>query len=383
MIPLSVPNLTGNEKKYLIDCIDSTFVSSVGEYVNRFEELIAQATGSGSAVATSSGTTGLHAALTAAGAGRDDLVIIPDFTFIATANAVRHCGADPWLLDIDPDDWCLSPDTVKSAMEDECERRADGIFHKKTGRRVAAVMPVYTLGNIPDMDGFRKIADEYGLKLVVDAACALGATYNGRPFGDLADLSVLSFNGNKTITCGGGGAVVGSDEELLQHVRHLTTTARVWPDYDFDEAGFNYRMTNIQAAVGCAQMERMESFVEAKRRIRSYYEKELGALSEKGISFFPATCGSSCWFSGIVLPEGAEYSGTKIICGKLRERGIEAKPFWKPIHLQKPYTGVPHGEAGISSGLWQRIIALPCSTGIKEEELEGTVSAVTEIINGD
>ncbi|MCR5356249.1 MAG: aminotransferase class I/II-fold pyridoxal phosphate-dependent enzyme, partial [Lachnospiraceae bacterium] len=212
MIPLAVPNLTGNEKEYLDNCIKTTFVSSVGEYVNRFEDMIARETGSAHAVATSSGTTGLHAALTAVGAGCGDLVIIPSFTFIATANSIAHCHAMPWIMDINAVDWCLDPDVVRREIEKNCVIKDGSLIHSRTGKRVAALMPVYTLGNIPDMERFRAIADEYGLPLVADAACAVGATYKGRKFGDLADISVLSFNGNKTITCGGGGAVAGNDE---------------------------------------------------------------------------------------------------------------------------------------------------------------------------
>ena len=323
MISLAMPNLNGNEKKYLDNCIDTTFVSSVGEYVIKFEEMVASATESLGAVATSSGTTGIHVALTSVGVKHGDLVITPSFTFIATANAVRHCGADPWLIDIGSWDWCLDPGLVKSEIEKHCERKDNGqLYHKKADKRIAALMPVYTLGNIPQMEDFRQIADEFSIPLVVDAACAIGATYEGQSFGTLADLSILSFNGNKTITCGGGGAVVGCNLELLDHVRHLTTTARVWPDYDFDEVGFNYRMTNIQAAVGVAQMERLESFVHIKRNVRKYYEEKLSHLQDKGITFFPTTQGSSCWFSGIVLPEGSELQMIKRICSKLEKEGI-------------------------------------------------------------
>lgn len=382
MIPLAVPNLDGNEKKYLDDCIDTTFVSSVGEYVNRFEEMVASATGSVGAVATSSGTTGLHAALTAVGVSHGDLVIVPTFTFIASANAVAHCGAKPWLMDISPENWCLSPEIVHSEIVSCCERHADGLlYHKASGCRVAALMPVYTLGNIPDMSMLRAIADEYGLPLVVDAACAIGSTFEGSDFGPLADLSVLSFNGNKTITCGGGGAVVGCDKDLLDHVRHLTTTARVWPDYDFDEVGFNYRMTNIQAAVGVAQMERLDVFVERKRFVRSYYEGHLSDLcQDKGISFFPTTDGSSCWFSGIVLPPGADISSAKDFCVCLKDAGIEARPFWKPVHFQKPYLDCPRSDLHAAESLWQRIITLPCSTGITDEELEMVVGEAKGVI---
>lgn len=381
MISLAMPNLEGNEKKYLDDCIDTTFVSSVGEYVNKFESMVAEATGSSFAVATSSGTTGIHAALTAIGVKHGDLVIIPTFTFIASANAVRHCGADPWLMDIGYWDWCLNPGLVRAEIEKHCERRADGqLYHKESGQRVAALMPVYTLGNIPDMKAFRQIADDYEIPLVVDAACAIGATYEGKDFGPLADLSVLSFNGNKTITCGGGGAVVGCRQDILDHVRHLTTTARVWPDYDFDEVGFNYRMTNIQAAVGVAQMERLDSFIETKRKARKYYEEKFDDLLRKGITFFPTTPGSSCWFSGIVLPEGSDLFAAKEICAKLKEEEIEARSFWKPVHLQAPYKDCYRSDVSVAESLWQRIITLPCSTGITDEELAKVADAVKRAV---
>ena len=371
MISLAIPNLTGNEKKYLDDCIDTTFVSSVGQYVTKFEEMVAEATGSPVAVATSAGTTAIHAALTAVGVKHNDLVIVPTFTFIASANAVRHCGAYPWLMDVSEFDWCLDPDLVAAELKQHTERRADGqLYHKERDQRIAALMPVYTLGNIPDMDKFRAIADEYKLPLIVDAACAIGATYKGRKLGTLADLSTLSFNGNKTITCGGGGAVVGTDEKLLAHVRHLTTTARVWPDYDFDEVGFNYRMTNIQAAVGTAQMERLKAFVDRKRYVRKYYEENLADWAKyKSITFFPTTDGSSCWFSGIVLPMDKSLEYAKNICAELKGKGIEARSFWKPVHLQKPYIDCPQSSLDVAEGLWQRIVTLPCSTNITENDL--------------
>lgn len=382
MIPLAMPNLTGNEKKYLDNCIDTTYVSSVGEYVTKFESMIAEATGSIGAVATSSGTTGIHAALTAVGVKHRDLVIIPTFTFIASANAVRQCGADPWLMDVGASDWCLNPGLVRNEIDDHCERRSDGqLYNKETNQLVAALMPVYTLGNTPDMAEFRQIADEYNIPLIVDAACAIGAKHNGQDFGALADLSILSFNGNKTITCGGGGAVVGCNQEMLDHVRHLTTTARVWPDYDFDEVGFNYRMTNIQAAVGVAQMERLDSFITTKRFVRKYYEEKLEGLKNKGISFFPTTNGSSCWFSGIVLPEGAKLNEAKEVCEQLKGDGIEARSFWKPVHIQAIYKDCPKSEVYVAESLWQRIITLPCSTNITEENLEKVVKSVSAFLN--
>ena len=381
MIQMAIPNLTGNEKKYLDNCIDTSFVSSVGEYVKRFEEMVAESTGSKEAVATSCGTTGLHAALTAAGVKYNELVIIPSFTFIATANSVKHCGADPWLMEVKESDWCLDPDLVRAELEANCEKNSNGdVIHKPTGKRVAAIMPVYTLGNIPDMVKFRDIAKEYGLPLIADAACAIGAKYNGMDFGQLADLSVLSFNGNKTITCGGGGAVIGNNDEMLQHVRHLTTTARVWPDYDFDEVGFNYRMTNIQAGVGVAQMERLAEFVNTKRKVREYYKNAFSDLTDNGIELFPTTDGSSCWFSGIIMPKGCTLEDSKKTCAQLKEAEIEARPFWKPVHLQKPYANCPKTSLNYTDSLWQRIITLPCSTNITDDELKTVSDCIGKII---
>ncbi len=380
MIPLAMPNLTGNEKKYLDNCIDTTYVSSVGEYVNRFEEMIASSTESVGAVATSSGTTGIHAALTAVGVEHNDLVIVPTFTFIASANAVRHCGADPWLMDIDSSTWCMDAEKVKREISVHCEKRQDGLYNIETNQRVAALMPVYTLGNTPDMAEFRAISDEYSIPLIVDAACAIGSKYNGHNIGSLADLSILSFNGNKTITCGGGGAVVGCNQEILDYVRHLTTTARVWPDYDFDKVGFNYRMTNIQAAVGVAQMERLDQFIATKRMVREYYTEHLMKLKDTGISFFPTTEGSSCWFSGIVLPEGSELDKAKRICTRLKEEGIEARTFWKPVHLQEPYKNCPTSDLSVAESLWQRIVTLPCSTNITNTELARVAESMMNLI---
>lgn len=382
MIPLAVPNLTGHEKEYLDNCIDTTYVSSVGEYVIRLEEMVCSATGASYAVATSSGTTGLHVALNALGVKAGELVIIPTFTFIASANAVAHCGAIPWLMDI-TDSWCMDVELVRISLERECEIKDSIVLHKKSGRRVAAIMPVYTLGNIPDMESFRTIADEYHLPLIVDAACAIGAKYKRTNFGNLADASVLSFNGNKTITCGGGGMVVGNDETLLSYIRHLTTTARIGTEYDFDAVGFNYRMTNIQAAVGCAQMERLEEFINRKCRVRKFYAEQFHEMvKNKELSLFPTTDGSSCWFSGIVLPAESTIDDVRIIISKLRKYDIESRTFWKPVHLQEPFKNAPKSTIRVAEGLWKRIITLPCSTNITDDELKYVVKCVKEVLNG-
>ena len=380
MIPLAVPNLTGNERKYLNKCIDTTFVSSVGEFVNRIEEMTAKLCGAKYGVATSSGTTGLHLALTGCGVKRDELVIIPTFTFIATANAVAHCGAVPWLLDISADSWNLDISQLEKELKENTVWEDEIVVHKKTGRRIAAIMPVYTLGNVPDMDKINKIARDFRLPVIADAAASIGAEYKSKKIGELADLPVISFNGNKTVTAGGGGMIVGNDEKLMKKLKHLSTTARVTAEYDHDMVGFNYRMTNVQAAIGCAQLERAEEFVEKKRAIRKFYNKAFADVERVSLFPIPDEVESGCWFSGIVLNQG-NLQEVRRICQGLRESGIEARSFWKPVHLQKPYcNALQAGSLKVSSGLWEKILTLPCSTNITEKELKYVAATVKEIL---
>jgi perosamine synthetase len=378
MIPLAVPNLTGREAEYLQQCIETTFVSSVGPFVTRFEEMITDAAGSSQAVATSTGTSGLHAALVAIGVGPDDLVVLPSFTFIASANAIAYCGASPWLFDVAEESWTLDPTLFADHLATETHQKNGCLIHKETGRRVAAVMPVYTLGMPADMDAIVKIANDYNLPVVADGAAALGATYKGHPSGNLgADLTVYSFNGNKTVTAGGGGAVVGENVELVKMVRHLSTTAKVGESYHHDRIGFNYRMTNIAAAVGCAQMERLEEFVAVKRNTQQAYNKALKNLP--GVETFPQPrwAEGACWLSGVTLPNAE--SAQALRC-RLKENNIDARPFWKAIHLQPMFLSSSATAQPVSSEIWSRIVTLPCSTGLIEAELEKVVDTIRKTL---
>ena len=372
MIPLAIPHLAGNEAKYLQECVETNFVSTVGPFVSRFEEMVASASGAHYAVATSSGTTGLHASLVALGVGRDDLVIIPSFTFIATANAVSHAGATPWLLDVTTESWTLDARQLDHELGATTERNAQGnLIHRPTGRRVAAIIAVYTFGTPADMDDLREVAHRFSLPLVADAAAALGSRYKGRDIAALdADLTVFSFNGNKTITAGGGGVVAGNDKTLVQHVRHLTTTARVGANYDHDVVGFNYRMTNLQAAVGCAQMEMLDAFVETKRRIRRTYNEAFESFASPFPE--PLWSESACWFSGFVTDATTAIR----VRADLQAAGIDARPTWKPMHLQAPYIDAPRASIEVSDSIWGTIVTLPCSTGISDDELDTVVRAV-------
>lgn len=377
MIALAEPNLTGNERKYLNECIDTTFVSTVGEFVNRFEKDVAEKVGAAYGTVVSSGTAGLHMALKVCGVERDEMVCIPAFTFIATANAVAHCGAEPWLIDIDRESWTMNPAFLERELSEKAYERDGKLYHKASGKRVAAVMPVYTMGMPADMDRIRAVTDRYHLPLIADAAAAIGSRYKGGNIGGLADTTVFSFNGNKTITCGGGGAVVGMDEKLISLAKHMATTARVGVEYDHDMVGYNYRMTNLQAAVGCAQLERLDEFVEKKRFISDYYKECLKDIS--GIEFFPETkwADSAHWFAGVVLEKGRKV---REVCSRLAEREIQTRPFWKPIYVQMPYRDVEKSEMNVTEDIWRRILTLPTSTGLTEEQLEKVVNAVREIL---
>ncbi|MFD2235491.1 DegT/DnrJ/EryC1/StrS family aminotransferase [Phaeospirillum tilakii] len=366
MIPLCVPDLSGNEARYLAECVETTFVSSVGPFVNRFETMIAYATGAGQAVATSAGTTALHLALVTLGVEPGDLVIVPSFTFIASANAIAHAGAVPWLADIAVDSWTLDPLVLERMLDEETVVRRGQRLHCRSGRRVAAVMPVHTLGSPADLDAIVPIARAAGLPVVADGAACLGATLRGRPAGRMgADLTCLSFNGNKTVTTGGGGALVGDDAALCALARHLGTTARVGRDYNHDRIGFNYRMTNLAAAVGCAQLERLDAFLTAKRRIRAGYEVGLANRADYGRFPAPDWAEGACWLSGLVARDPAHAARLR---ATLAEGGVEARSFWKPVHLQAPYADAPRTPQPVADDLWERVVILPSSVALTEAE---------------
>ena len=380
MIPLAVPNLTGNEARYLQECINSTFVSSVGPFVDKLENMVASATDAKLAVCTASGTAGLHLALKSIGVQQGELVILPAFTFIASANAIDYCGAIPWLMEISETSWCLDPDALRGNLEKHTELKNNCCIHKESGRRVAAIMPVHTLGHPSDMDAIMEVAGEFGLDVIADAAAAIGSEYKSRPMGPLgARLAVFSFNGNKTITSGGGGVICGDDEELLKRIKHLSTTARVTEKYDHDEVGYNYRITNVEAAVGCAQMERLSEFIEKKRNIRKKYNQAFDGIA--GISLFPEEewAISAAWFSGIVIND-ADPGAMDEIRHALRKENIEARPFWKPIHLQAPYRHAIFGKLDYTDYIWSRILTLPCSTGLTESDQEYVINSLMSML---
>lgn len=374
MIPLAEPSLTGNEARYLHECVSSNFVSTVGPFVARFEDLVSETTGAEHVVATNTGTSALHLALLAVGVRPGDLVIIPSYTFIATANAVRMCGAEPWLLDVTADTWTLDAGLLDGELRSMTVETTAGLLHRDSGRIVRAVLPVAAVGHPPDLDAIALVAAAFSLPVVVDSAAAIGAAYKGKPLGEMALVSTLSFNGNKTLTAGGGGAVLSGDLDVAARVRHLSTTARVGTNYDHDEAGFNYRLTNIQAAVGCAQLERVDSFVAAKRQIDSVY-REMWLGTDLGPFPRAEWADSACWMSGLVLPTTGSVTAEALVA-RLVVQGVGARMFWKPMHLQKPYADSPRSAMTVSDRLWERVVTLPCSTSLTREDQETVIRAV-------
>jgi dTDP-4-amino-4,6-dideoxygalactose transaminase len=375
-IPLAVPNLLGREADFLQECITSTFVSTVGPFVDQFESEIAALSGTQKAVVLCTGTTALQMALEGLGIGDGDLVVIPTMTFIATANAVSHSGAKVWIMDVSPETWTLDLDLVRSQILTETDPHPIGRFHRASGKILRALMPVMIMGAVLDFDALVNLAREFGLKVVVDAAAAIGTRAAGdQPIAATGvDAVCYSFNGNKTITTGGGGAIAAADTALMSRIRHLISTGRVGANYDHDVVAYNFRMTNVQAALGLAQLERIERFLTRKAELRDHYAAL--ALRHAHLHPFPqAPYGrNGHWFSGFWY-SGADLSLCDDFRAHMNAAGIDLRPFWKPIHLQTPYLSSLATPMPVAEPLWQRLFPLPCSTHITEAELAQVTEA--------
>ena len=359
-IPLAEPDLNGNEARYLAACVEDNWVSSAGPFVTEMERRVAALTGRAHAIATVNGTAALHIGLAARGIGAGDLVAIPDWTFAATANAVVHAGAEPVFLDVSAADWALDP----AALEAACA------VH---GERLRAVIVVDPLGNLPDPAPFRQLAARQGMYLLEDAAAAIGATRNGEPAGRLGDAATFSFNGNKTVTAGGGGMLVTDDAGLADRMRHLTTQARCGQEYRHDAIGFNYRMTNVNAAIGLAQLERLDDMLTAKRAIAGRYREALADRSDLAFMPLERLADSPCWLSSVVV---ASEASTHDLIAHLDGRGIDARPFWRSLSEQPPYAGFRRGEVVVSRRLSGRVVSLPSSSHLSAADQDRVLEAL-------
>jgi len=376
VIPNAVPYLGGNEWKYLKECLDTNWVSSAGAFVDRFERDLAAYAGVPHAVATVNGTAALHVALLAAGVQPGDEVLVPALTFMATANAVAYCGAQPVFLDSEEVSWGLDAGKTAEFLSRECVVKAGHVVNRGTGRVVRALLPVHLYGHPCDLDAVLEVAGRYPLAVVEDAAEALGARYRGRAVGGDGLVSCLSFNGNKIITTGGGGMVLTRDEGIARRVRSLTTQARLDSlEYVHDEIGFNYRLTNIQAALGVAQLEQLESFVEDKRATAAHYTEMLAGVP--GLSVFreAAWARSTYWMTSIVLDE-RRCPDVRALLRRLNAAGIGARPLWRPLHLQPVFAKAQTYRLEVAGRLYDRGLSLPCSVGITPEERQAVVDAL-------
>ncbi len=370
LIPLSVPHLAGNEWTYIKECLDTNWVSYVGPFVERFERELAAKTGAQHAVATSSGTAALHVALLLAGVGIDDEVVMPATTFVAPANAVRYCGGWPAFIDIRREDWQLDVTQLADFLAKGCERLAGKLVNCATGRRIAALLPVHLLGGMCDVDAVAELASQYELPIVEDAAECLGATYKGRGIGAAVQVPwrmvITSFNGNKIITTGGGGAIFTDDAELAAKAKHLTTTAKAdKTEFYHDVVGYNYRLTNVAAAMGVAQLQQLDPYVEIKRKIARRYRELFAMHSGLTLHPEPAHCRSTFWMYSLLLGKKA-----RPVVDRLNAAGIQSRPIWVPLH-RLPAFGQCYRAAAltVADELYACGLSLPGSVGISDAQI--------------
>ncbi len=361
-VVLHEPCFAGNEWAYLKQCLDSTFVSSVGAYVNRFEADLAAYTGAKHAVAVMNGTAALHVALRLAEVQPCDEVLIPTLTFVATASAVTYCGATPHFVDSEERTLGLDPHALREYLQGITEIRSEQCVNRNTGRVIRALVPMHTFGHPVDIEGVLAVARDFHLALVEDAAESLGSTVHGRHTGTFGLMGTLSFNGNKTITTGGGGAILTNDPELAKRAKHITTTAKVphrW-DYVHDEIGYNYRLPNINAALGCAQLEQLPDFLEAKRRLFERYQAAFAGVPQSRIVSEPKGCRSNYWLQTLLLDESAAGQRDTILTAT-NDAGLMTRPIWTLMHRLAPYRECPKMELPVAESLEGRLINLPSS----------------------
>jgi len=359
-IPLHVPHFGGNEKKYLADTIDSTFVSSVGAYVTQFEKMMADITGARYVIATVNGTTALHLAMVLAGVKYNDEVITQPLTFVATANAITHAGGIPVFVDVDKDTMGLSPVALKAFLDEFATVNDQGqCINKKTGRRIAACVPMHTFGFPVKIEEIMAVCTAYHIPVIEDAAESLGSYYKNKHTGTFGLLGTFSFNGNKTVTCGGGGAIVTNDEAIAQRAKHISTTAKVPHAWEFvhDEVGYNYRMPNLNAALACAQLEQLPAFIENKR--------ELAGLYAQFFNGSPITCvqemkdvKANYWLNTIVFPD---HQQQQEFLQESNAQKVMTRPIWQLMNKLPMYAGCQADKMENAQWLEERVVNLPSS----------------------
>jgi aminotransferase in exopolysaccharide biosynthesis len=375
MLLLSGPNIAGNEWKYVKECLDTGWVSSVGAFVEKFEKMNADFVGSKYAVATSSGTTALHVCLLLNGIGNSDYVIAPNVTFVASINAIKYTGADPILIDIDADTWQMDLDLLEKFLVNETTVKNDVLIYKKNGRSIKAIMPVHVLGNMCDMDRLLQLAEMYRLVIIEDSTEALGSFYKDKHSGTFGLMGTFSYNGNKIITTGGGGMIVTDNEVLAKKAKHLTTQAKSDSfEYIHDEIGYNYRLVNTSAAMGVAQMELLPAFLKRKREIIGYYKRQLENVGDIVFQKIPDGVKPNWWMP--TLKTGKQKSILKI----LNDNKMQSRPFWVPMNQLRMFANdIYYNCSNRSDDIYQKCLSIPCSTNISNEEMEGVCNKIREV----
>jgi len=375
MLLLSGPNMGGNELKYVTECIETGWVSSVGSYVDRFERMSAEFAGTKYAVATSSGSTALHICLILAGVDQNDLVIAPNITFVATLNTIKYTGASPILIDTDERTWQMDLGLLEDFLQTKTEQKNGACHHKASGKRIPVIMPVHVLGNICDMDRLAALAKQHNLVIIEDSTEALGSYYKGKHAGSFGLMGTFSYNGNKIITTGGGGMIVTDDEALAKRAKHLTTQAKSDSfEYIHDEIGYNYRLVNVAAAMGVAQMEQLPGFLERKKEIIAFYKNELNGIGDIRFQEISADVQPNWWLPTIFT--GKQKDVLKI----LNDHQMQSRPFWRPMNQLVMFKDAEYVNKKDRSDLvYQHSLSIPCSTNITDKELQAVTDKIKEV----
>lgn len=364
-IPLHEPRFVGNEKKYLLDAIDSTFVSSVGKYVDKFEEMMCQITGAKHAIAIVNGTNALHLALILAGVKPGDEVLSQPLTFIATANAISYCNATPHFIDVDKETMGLSPSLLRKHLQEIAEMRNGECYNKNTNKRISACVPMHTFGLPLYIDDLAEVCAEYNIPLIEDAAESLGSYYKGKHTGTFGLIGTFSFNGNKTVTSGGGGALITNDEALAKKAKHLSTQAKIphkW-DYCHDEIGYNYRMPNLNAALACAQLEQLESYVKNKRELSDLYDEFLKSDENINLVREIENGKANYWLNAVIL---ANREKRDEFLEQTNSKGIMTRPIWELMNRLDMFRDYPKSDLSNSEWLADRVVNITSSVRISE-----------------
>jgi len=364
-VGLHEPTFDGNEWKYVKECLDSTFVSSVGEFVDRFESDLATYTGAKHAVAVVNGTAALHIALLLAGVKTDDEVLLPALTFIATANAVSYCGAVPHFVDSENTTLGIATTKLRDYLQAHTEQHSGQCVNVATGRVIRAMIPMHAFGHPVDIDGLLSVAHDFNVILVEDAAESLGSSYRSQHMGTFGLMGTLSFNGNKTITTGGGGAILTNDTGLARRAKHITTTAKVPHAWEFihDKIGYNYRLPNLNAALGCAQLEQLPAKLLAKRELFSRYQAAFSEVEGVKLVSEPAQCRSNYWLQTIMLNADQMHHRDSVL-KTANEAGLMTRPVWQLLHQLIPFVNCPCMDLSTAEQLSQRLINIPSSPSL-------------------